>query len=92
VNVSIPRLPIDSFTWLRWVNNDIWAQLGMRCRYRDMLDNKRILRKYAVGYREAETIVCRPKTGEVAVLFLINGRFSWTHLRRHEFEEVFCET
>ena len=85
----IPRLPSDSFDWLRWRNSDIWVRLGVACRYWDIVDQGDVLRYYAVGYREGEKLICRPKENETAVLFLIDNRFGWTHLRNHEFMEVF---
>lgn len=85
----IPKLPRDSFHWLRWINNDIWIKLGVACRYQDMLEQAGVLQKYAVGYLEGEKLFCRPKINEVAVMFLIDDLFGWTHLRNREFEEIF---
>ncbi len=87
---TIPKYPIDSFTWLRWLQGEkVWRELGVACREQSIFDNKDVLRRYAVGYREGETLFCRPKTNEVAVLFIIDNEFCWTHLREKEFEYVF---
>ena len=86
----IPRMLSDSFDWLRWINNDIWIKLGVACRYHDMIAQADVLRKYAVGYCPGWRLYCRPRDNEVAILFLIDDEFGWTHLRKHEFEEVFC--
>lgn len=85
----IPRLPIDSFEWTRWTRGTIWKKLGIACRKRDIIDHRDILRQYAVGYRESESLPCRPKPGEVVILFLIDGEYCWTHIRKDEFQEVF---
>lgn len=87
---TIPRLPMDSFGWLRWIHNDIWHELGVACREKSMFNKADTLRRYAVGYCPSERLICKPKRNEVAVMFLINDRFSWTHLREHEFKQVFC--
>ena len=63
--------------------------LGFRCRYQNIIDNADTLREYAVGYIEGEKLICRPKQGETAVMFLIDDVLGWTHLRNHEFKEVF---
>ena len=54
-----------------------------------MIDNADTLREYAIGYIESEKLICRPKQGETAVLFCIDGILGWTHLRNHEFKEIF---
>lgn len=85
----IPRLPWDYFTWENWRACDIWTSLNIRCRKYDILAHRDILRKYAVGYCCSEALLIRPKVDEVAVMFLIEGKFGWTHLRKAEFEGVF---
>ena len=88
---SIPRLPIDSFCWQRHrASAHVWTKLGVRARYWDIVGQADTLRKFAVGYIDGERLYCQPKENEVAVMFLIDDEFGWTHLRRNEFEEVFC--
>ena len=53
------------------------------------MDCAAILQKYAVGYVRGDKPICRPKLDEVAVMFLIDDVFGWTHLRKVEFERVF---
>jgi hypothetical protein len=50
---------------------------------------REILRRYAVGYCEGERLICRPKNGGVAVLFVKDEREFWFHLRAKEFVAVF---
>lgn len=61
----------------------------MRSRKYDILAHKDILRKYAIGYCSSESLLIRPKVNEVAVMYLINGKMGWSHLRKDEFEGVF---
>lgn len=89
VEPTIPRLPMDSFTFDRWRACDIWTVFGIRCRTNDIVNHRDILRQYAIGYCSSETLLVRPKSDETAVMFLINDVFGWTHLRNSEFEEVF---
>lgn len=84
------RLPEDSFSWLRWLYGlDVWVKLGIACREKSIVDNAETLRKHAIGYIPAERLRCRPKENEVAVMFLIEDRFVWTHLSSNEYERVF---
>ena len=89
MNPSIARLPIDSFEWTRWTRGTIWVRLGVQCRKQDIVNHKEVLRRYAVGYREGHSLACRSKPGEVAILFIIDDHFCWTHIREDEFREVF---
>ena len=86
----IPRLGIDSFDWSAWRSGaHIWLKLGIHPRLYSIMEEREKLRRYAVGYIPAEKPICRPTIGEIAVMFLIDGIFGWTHLRKEEFEYVF---
>jgi len=88
----IPKLPIDSFCWQRYrLGRKVWRELGVACRYWDMIDQADVLRKYAVGYRPGLELGCRPKENEIAVMFIVDDEFCWTHLRKKEFEDVFTK-
>ncbi len=91
-NCIIPRLPSDSFDWIRWRGGiAVWREIGVACRSPDILEKANILKKYAVGYIEGDKLICRPKEDEIAVLFLIKDDFCWTHFRKKEFDNVFIE-
>ena len=87
---SIPKLPLDNFDWLSWrIGKDIWTKLRIHPRWFAIVDNKELFRKYAVGYIQGYRLFCRPELNEIAVMFLIDDKFGWTHLRAKEFEELF---
>jgi len=87
----LDKLPADSFNWSRWRKGiAIWREIGAAC-IRNIIEKKNVLRKYAVGYISGGQLFCRPKPDEVAVMFLIDGEFCWTHFRKGEFENVFFE-
>ncbi len=88
--MDLPRLPMDYFDWLTWLNGStVWEKLGVSPREISIIEDKHTLRKYAVGFIESEKISCRTKNNEFAVMFLIDGNFGWTHLRKREFEAVY---
>lgn len=87
----IPRLPADSFTWSRWRRFGLFQQLGMACRTGDIVRARNELRRRAVGWREGESLPCRPKEGVAAVMWLEDGHFTWCHLTLAEFRELFGE-
>jgi len=85
------KMSIDSFDWQRWRSGiAIWRELGVACRKQDIFDKARVLRRYAIGYLPGISLFCRPKPDEVAVMFMVDNDFCWTHLRKREFEYVFC--
>uniref|UniRef100_A0A6M3LX03 Uncharacterized protein n=1 Tax=viral metagenome TaxID=1070528 RepID=A0A6M3LX03_9ZZZZ len=84
------RLHPDSFSWSRWRRGTlIWEHLKIPCRHYFIVREAKILRKYVVGWLEGDRLVCRPKKDKIAVMFLINNTFCWTHLRKEEFYAVF---
>ena len=84
------KLPADQFTWSRWRACDIWSELGLCCRRKDIFGHGGILRKYAVGYCDGITLLVRPSADDVGIMFLYRDEFQWTHLTREEFEHVFA--
>lgn len=78
-----------SFDWLTWCGGGL-SNLGLATRYNIIKDNIHIIRKYAIGYLEAEHCVCRPKENYIAVMFLKDEEYFWTHLRKEEFDLI-CE-
>jgi len=88
--IPLSKLPVDSFDWSRWrLGYKIWYELGIACREQDIFSQAKILRHYAVGYIHGTKLMCRPKRNEVAVMFIIDDEFCWTHLREKEFNYVF---
>jgi len=83
----IPKLPSDSFCWLRWLAGNPVEVFGQSIRS-DSLP-KETIREKAVGYCDGESLVCRPKENYKGVLFLNNGHFCWFHLKNEEFYRCF---
>ena len=81
----LERMHGTSFDWLRWRGGEL-TNLGLANRYEIVKSNIHILRKYAVGYCYGNECLCRPKNNEVAIMFLQNDDFWWTHITEKEFE------
>ena len=87
---ELPKLYPDSFDWSRWrLGIAIWRELGISCRYYDIIEQGEVLRKFAIGYLPGHKLICRPILNEVAVMFIIDDDFCWTHLRKEEFYNLF---
>lgn len=84
------RINEQSFDWLTWRANSIHS-LGLKCRYYDITSErgKRTLKKYVVGYCKGESLLCRPKENEIALMCFKEGEHFWFHIRKKEFDEVF---
>ncbi len=87
---TIPELPQHLFDWSRWRAGSI-HEFVPRCRRALLMAVRDQLREAAVGWAPADDLLCRPKSGQVGVMFFKNGRHFWCHLRRTEVEELFNE-
>jgi hypothetical protein len=76
------------FTASRWRNGSI-HDFGILSRYQEIMKNKDVLRKYAIGYCNAENLICRPKINHKAIMFLKDNYFFWFHLPNNEFKEIY---
>jgi len=80
----IEKLSPNAFTWSRWRRFNLFT-----CRYSIIVEFKNMIKRFAIGYIEGEKLYCRPKFKTYAVMFLKDDEFSWCHLTKKEFEEVF---
>ena len=87
---TLIQLDSTLFTWLNWRADSIHS-LGLRCRYKDITSErgKKILRKYVIGWCRGESLLCRPKEKEIAVMYFKDDVEFWFHIRRNEFNKVF---
>lgn len=85
------ELPSDYFDWSTWRAGSV-HEFVVACRKPLLFAAAPILRKHAVGWCRGESLPCRPKDGETAVMFFKDGRHFWFHLRNHEFEVIFHAT
>lgn len=87
--MKLEELPVDSFDWIRWRNFNLLEKIGTICRTYNLLLMKRVIREYAIGYIPGEKLLCRPKKGTIAVMFLVKDEWQWCHLTIEEFEGIF---
>ncbi|MDD5589051.1 MAG: hypothetical protein PHP92_03305 [Candidatus Nanoarchaeia archaeon] len=77
-----------SFDWLSWTGCGL-LELEINNRKEIIINNIPIIKKYAIGYCPAEQLICRPKINEIAVMFLKEDKYFWTHFTKKEFLIVF---
>lgn len=87
---SIEHWHEQSFTWLKWRRGDLKSLCVQNNVCHITLCRARI-RKYAIAWCKADHLPCRPKAGEVAVMFRRGDTTWWTHFWRNEFEICFPE-
>lgn len=90
VTIMIEHLHGTSFDWLTWCGGSL-TRLGVQYNSCHIMAMRHAIRKYAVGWCEGDAVLCRPKADRVAVMFLKDGEFWWTHLMTREFRAVFPE-
>ena len=84
--IPFKRLSSCYFTFERWKAGSL-TLLGIYTRYNSIVENRHIIRKYAIGYIEAERLWVRHKKDCTAVVFFYDGKHFWTHLTNKEFIE-----
>lgn len=90
LSTKLSRMESSHFEWQAWRAGTPHT-LNLHARNGGFLTPEAmgVLRQHAVGYCEAERIPCRPKLGQVAVMFFAHGAHFWFHMRGHEFAAVF---
>ena len=86
----LPKIDSTNFTWSLWRNGSI-HDFNIPCRYHAITEegNARVLRQYAIGWCDGESVVCRPKKDTRAIMFDHDGVVFWFHLFTKEFKKVF---
>lgn len=83
------QLDATQFDWVLWRSGNMLDVLGIRNRYNDILLNRKLILKHAIGYCKGENLICRPKNNHFAVMFLVNEIMFWTHFTEKEFNAIF---
>lgn len=81
---DLPEMDATQFDWLSWRGGGFseWENIVSD-------EGKAKIRKYAIGWCRGESLTCRPKPDEFAVMFLKGEEQRWFHMRKREFYEVF---
>ena len=80
----IEKIDPQLFTWSRWRKGSP-ADLLVMARKNSIIENKTRLKKYAVGYCDGESLLCRPKIDHKAIMFFKDGKHFWFHVTNEEF-------
>jgi hypothetical protein len=91
--LQLPLLDPTLFNSFTWMAGNPMTTFNIPCIFSELTnpESKRIFRKYAIGYCNAENLICRPKIDNKAVMFCKDGENSWFHLTNKEFEEIFLK-
>ncbi|MFA5377883.1 MAG: radical SAM protein [Dehalococcoidia bacterium] len=91
-NISLDKLPADSFSLSRWRNGteNIKSLVGS-WRYSNIVSGAKKIREIAAGWIYADELVCRPKSENIALMFKIQDELGWIHLRSNELWEIYRE-
>ena len=84
----LEQLDSSLFDFHTWESGS-FLTLGFSTRFDDIIKNKQLIQKYAVGWAKGETLPCRPKTDCMGVMFEKDENRFWTHLTNDEFYEIF---
>lgn len=80
------------FNWLSWRSGSILSVFKIPHRYYAISANADVIRRFAIGWCNAQNMPCMPKNGYIAVMFNTGGLEDWwTHLTIKEFNVCFPE-
>lgn len=85
----IPKLNPTQFEWTIWRSGTPLDIFGVPLRTDYLMSIKPKALQYAIGYCDAENLVCRPKVDCKAVMFYKDGQLCWFHLFNSEFDAIF---
>jgi hypothetical protein len=86
--MNLPQLDPLLFDWSTWRAGSIEQVFKVPHRIQFLYGIADTLRKHAVGWTYGDQLVCRPKTGFVAVMFWVDDTHFWTHLTCAEFKRI----
>jgi hypothetical protein len=84
------KLDCGYFEWTLWREGSP-LDLFLVCREIELIRMRKTIMRHAVGWCNAEHLLCRPKTKHKAVMFFKGGRHFWFHLTNSEFERIFSD-
>ena len=85
----VPMLDSTLFTYDIWEAGSVHDFGIEHFRFDNLQDHKSKFKKNLLGYCFAEKLSCRPKENEVALMYEMNGKKFWFHIRNNEFIELF---
>jgi hypothetical protein len=78
------KLDSSLFDWLSWRNGSPLDVFQVPCRTKQLIQARDTLRQHAIGWCSGGSTPCRPKEGQIAVMFLKDDRYFWFHFWTHE--------
>lgn len=89
MKLDLQKLDSSLFDWISWRQGCPLVLFEIGCRMGDLYAKRNELRKYAIGWCKGESVLCRPKLNNFAVMFEKDGTCGWFHFRANEFEKIF---
>ena len=85
--MSLLKIPAIQFTFDLWKAGSLTELIGYT-REGNIIANKNVIKKYAIGFCNGSRLSVRPKKNTMAVMFHTNEHW-WTHLTIKEFSICF---
>ena len=87
-SLKITKLPIHLFDWQVWRAGCI-SDLGIPTNRKEVIiEHRKLIKEYAIGYQDGERLLCRPKVNHKAIMFYKDRIHFWQHLTNEEFESI----
>lgn len=87
----VQKLDSTMFTYDIWEAGSVHDFGIEHFRFDNLYENKNKLSEGLLGYCFGENLPCRPKENHVALMYGINDKRFWFHIRNNEFYEIYCK-
>lgn len=88
---KVPRLSSELFTYDIWQRGSIHSFGIDHFRTENVHEHAPKFRNNVVGYCPGESLNCRPKINETALMCEYEGERFWFHVRNIEFVKIWCQ-
>ena len=88
LDIPLPKTDSSLFEWNLWRAGSIHDLITGPCRTMNIVSQRDLIKKYAVGWCKGESVTSRPKCGETTLMVHKDEKHFWFHLRNNEVYEI----
>jgi pyruvate-formate lyase-activating enzyme len=89
MDLPIPKIDSTLFEWNTWKAGSIHDLITGPCRTLNIVAQRDLIKKHAIGWCKGESLSTRPKKNETALMCFKDGNQFWFHLRNNEVFEIY---
>ncbi len=92
IKPQIQKTDSGLFEWNMWKAGSIHDLISGPYRHLNIIAQRNLIKKHVIGWCRGESLSCRPKANETALMCAKGDNQFWFHLRNNEVFEMYGET